>query len=83
MGLPGGSAVKNLLARQETTSNAGNASFIPGSEGILEKEMTTHSSILAWEIPWIEENGRLQSIGHKRVGHDLATKLPLSNILII
>ena len=36
----------------------------------LEKEMATHSSILAWEIPWTEEPGRLQSMGLQRVGHD-------------
>ena len=35
----------------------------------LEKEMATHSSILAWEIPWTEEPGKLQSIGSQRVGH--------------
>ena len=36
----------------------------------LEKEMATHSSILAWKIPWMEEPGRLQSMGSQRVGHD-------------
>ena len=36
----------------------------------LEKEMATHSSTLAWKIPWIEEPGRLQSMGSQRVGHD-------------
>ena len=36
----------------------------------LEKEMATHSSILAWEIPWTEEPGGLQSLGSQRVGHD-------------
>ena len=36
--------------------------------------MATHSSTLAWEIPWTEEPGRLQSMGSQRVGHDLATK---------
>ena len=36
--------------------------------------MATHSNILAWEIPWTEEPGRLQSMGSQRVGHDLATK---------
>ena len=36
----------------------------------LEKEMATHSSILAWKIPWMEESGRLQSLGSLRVGHD-------------
>ena len=42
-----------------------------GQEDPLEKEMATHSSILAWEISWMEETGRLWSMG---VGHDLATK---------
>ena len=43
-------------------------------EDTLEKEMATHSSILAWKIPWTEEPGRLQSMGSQRVGHDLVTK---------
>ena len=42
-----------------------------------EKEMATHSSILAWEIPWTEEPGGLQSMGSERVGHDRATKQQL------
>ena len=41
-----------------------------GQEDALEKEMATHSSILAWRIPWTEEPGRLQSIGLQRVGHN-------------
>ena len=41
-----------------------------GREDPLEKEMATHSSILAWRIPWTEELGRLQSTGSQRVGHD-------------
>ena len=44
-----------------------------GWEGSLEKEIATHSSILAWKIPWTEEPGGLQSIGLQRVGHDWAT----------
>ena len=44
-----------------------------GQEDPLEKEMATHSSILAWEISWTEEPGRLQSMGSQRVGHDWAT----------
>ena len=40
----------------------------------LEKEMATYSSILAWEIPWAEEPGRLQFMGSQRVGHNLVTK---------
>ena len=53
-------------------------SFHPFYLGIpivsLKKEMVTHSSILAWEIPGREEPGGLQSMGWQRVGHDLATK---------
>ena len=41
-----------------------------GWEDRLEKEMATHSSTLAWKIPWIEERGRLQSMGSQRVGND-------------
>jgi len=41
-----------------------------GQEDPLEKEMATHSSILAWGIPWTEEPGRLQSMGSQRGGHD-------------
>ena len=43
----------------------------PGREDPLEKEMATHSSVLAWRIPRTEENGRLQCMGLQRVGHDL------------
>ena len=49
-----------------------------GREDPLEKEMATHSSTLAWRIPWTEEPGRLQSTGLQRVGHDWATSLSLS-----
>ena len=45
-----------------------------GGEDPLEKGMATHSSILAWEIPWTEEPGWLQSMELQRVGHDLAIK---------
>ena len=47
-------------------------------EDALEKEMATHSSILAWRIPWTEEPGGLQSTGLQRVRHDWATSLSLS-----
>ena len=46
-----------------------------GQEHLLEKEMAIHSSILAWKIPWMEETGRLQSVGSQRVRHDWATSL--------
>ena len=62
-GFPGGSEVK------ASACNAGDPGSIPGREDPLEKEMVTHSSILAWRIPWTEEPGRLQSTGSKRVGH--------------
>ena len=68
MGFPGGSVVKNL------PTNARDADSIPGWRRSLEKEMAIHYSILAWEIPWTEEPGRLQSMGLQRVGHNLATK---------
>ena len=56
--------VKNLPETQETWVR-----FL-GGEDTLEEEMATHSSILAWEIPWTEESGRLQSMKSQRVGHD-------------
>ena len=46
-----------------------------GQEDPLEKEMATNSSILAWKIPWMEDPGRLQSMGSQRVGHNWATEL--------
>ena len=48
---------------------------------VLEKEMATHSSTLAWKIPQTKEAGRLQSMGSQRVGYDWATSLSLSNFL--
>ena len=45
-----------------------------GWEDPLEKEMATHSGILAWKIPWTEKHGGLQSTGSQRVGHDLVTR---------
>ena len=59
--------VKNPLPRQEAQETQVGSL---GWEDPLEKEMTTHSSILAWEIPWAEESGRLQSTGSQKVGHD-------------
>ena len=64
-GFPGGLVVKNLPA------NAGDeGSILEYQEGPLEEEMATHSSILAWEIPWTEKPGGLQSVGSHRVGCD-------------
>ena len=56
--------VMNLPAMQETQVQP------LGGEDPLEKEMATHSSILAWRIPWTEEPGGIQSMGSQRVGHD-------------
>ena len=50
-----------------------------GREDLLEKEMATHSSTLAWKIQWTEERGRLQSMGSQRVRHSWATSLSLSS----
>ena len=50
--------------------NAGDWVLSLGWEDPLEKEMATHSSILAWKIPWAEEPGRLQSMGSQRVRHN-------------
>ena len=44
-----------------------------GQEDPLEEDMTTHSSILAWEVPWPEEPGRLQTMGSQRAGPDIVT----------
>jgi len=61
LGFPGGSVVKNLPA------SVGDVGSIPGWGRSPEKEMATHSSILAWEIPWTVEPGGLQSMGLQRV----------------
>ena len=46
-----------------------------GQEDLMEKEMATHSSILAWKISWTEDLGKLQSMGLQRVGHNCTTSL--------
>ena len=56
--------VKRLSAMLETQVQ------FQGREDPLEKEMVTHSSTLAWKMPWTEEAGGLQSMGSQRVGHD-------------
>ena len=60
----GAQSVKNLPAVQETGVHS------LGQEDALEKEMATHSRILAWKISWTQEPGGLQSMGSQRVGHD-------------
>ena len=64
-GFPGSSEVKNLPA---DAGDSGDVGSIPGQEDPLEEKMATHSSILAWRIPWTEELGRLQSTRLQRVG---------------
>ena len=64
--------LKNLPAMQEMQQKAQIRSS--GQEDPLGKKMATHSSILAWEIPWTNKPDGLQSMGMKRVGYDLATK---------
>ena len=59
--------VKNLPANAGATKDMG---LIPGLGRFLEKEMATHSRILAWRIPWTEEPGGLQSMGLQRIRHD-------------
>ena len=65
---------------KESACNAGDLGLFPGWEDPLEKEMATHSSILAQSIPWTEEPGRLQSIGSQRIGHDLMTNTCNNNV---
>ena len=67
-GFSGGSKGK------ESACNAGDLVRSQGWEDPLQKEMATHSSILAWRSPWTKEPGRLQSMGLQRAGHDSATK---------
>ena len=64
MGFPGDLVVKNPPAMQEIWVRS------LGQKVPLEEEMATHSSILAWGIPWTEEPGGLQSMGSQRVVHD-------------
>ena len=60
-------AVKNLLAMQDTWEMWVRS---PGQEDPPEEEMATHSSILAWEIPWTEKSGGLQRMGAQRIKYD-------------
>ena len=67
---PSGSALKNPLAQQEIWRHGLALSW----EDPLEEKMATHSSNLAWQIPWTEEPGGLQSMGLEKSGHDWVTK---------
>ena len=64
VGFPGGSEVEVSASNAETRVRS------LGWEDPLEQEMVTHSSILAWRIPWMEKPGGLQSVVSQRVGHD-------------
>ena len=67
----------SVLASLEYMPRSG----IAGSYGVTEKAMAPHSSTLAWRIPWMEEPGRLQSMGSRRVGHNWATSLSLFTLI--
>ena len=64
LGFPGGLVIKNLAAMLEIWVRS------LGGEDPLEEDMATHSSILAWKIPWTEKHTELQAIGSQRVGHN-------------
>ena len=64
LSFPGG------LDGKASAYNAGDPGQSLGQEDLLEKEMAIHSNILAWTIPWMEDPGRLQSMGSQRIGHD-------------
>ena len=74
--------LKSLFQHQSSKASIlqHSAFFIVWFSQLLEKEMAPHSSILAWKIPWMEEPGRLQSMGSQRVGHDWGTSLTHSLI---
>ena len=79
-GFPGGSVVKNPPAMQETQEMQVQSL---GWEDPLEKEMAPHSSILAWEIPWTEEPGGLQSMGSQKCWTQLNSKVTKAGSFII
>ena len=68
LGFPGGPVIKKLSPKQEMQVQS------LSQEDPLEKEMTTYSSILAWEFPWTEEPVRLQYLGSQKVRHNFATE---------
>ena len=73
---PGGSDGK------ESTCNAGDSVRSLGQEDPLEKGVATHSSILAWRIPWMEETGGLQFTGSQRIGHDCVSNTCTASSLL-
>ena len=69
---------------KESACNVGDLGSIPGLGRFLgEKKMATHSSTLAWRIPWTEEPGKLQSIGLQRVGHDRTIKTHTHSVTFV
>ena len=68
---------KAQVFSKASTCNAGDASSIPGQKDLLEKEMATHSNILAWEIPRTEELDGLQSTGWQGAGHSEHSRIPV------
>ena len=66
---------------KESACNAKDLGLIPGLEDPLEEGMATHSSILAWRIPWIEEPGGLQPTGSQRIGHNWVTNSILGEFI--
>ena len=66
-GFPGGTVVKNPPIKLQMKESKVQSL---GHEDPIDEELAAHFCILAWEIPWTEEPDRLQSMGHKRVGHD-------------
>ena len=77
MGFPGGPVDKEFVPMKETQEIQ---FWSLAQKDPLEEEMAPHSSILAWEIPWTEEPGGLQSMGSQRVEHDLAIKQQKKNV---
>ena len=83
MGFPDGSVVKKIhLPMQEITSQCQPRVQSLGQEDPLEKEMATHSSILAWEIPWTEEPGGLQSIGWQKSQTQFSNKTTTTEVYL-
>ena len=72
MDFSGDSVVKNLF------TSVGDVGSIPGLGKSLEKKMATHLRILAWEVPWTGEPGRIQAMGLQRVRYDLCTRTKTS-----
>ena len=71
-GLKGDACISSLVAQTVKCLPTMQETWVQSlsREDLLEKEMSTPSSILAWKIPWTEEPGGLQSMGSQRVGHD-------------